>query len=125
MSVINLRDVMKSTDEDEIARWKAAFEQLGYDTDWLANSSTDLIPANEFGEYVRNEAKCRIDCCNTLLEWPFNYIDWTAAAEELKDNYDCIEVDGIEYWFRASVYGDLAGDILELRGCSGLRESSQ
>lgn len=33
--------------------------------------------------------------------WPFNHIDWRAAAEELKVDYMDLDFDGITYWIRA------------------------
>lgn len=33
--------------------------------------------------------------------WPANCIDWTKAAEELKDYYKSVIIDGEEYWFKA------------------------
>jgi len=34
-------------------------------------------------------------------EWPFNHIDWAAAADELKQDYTSIDFDGVDYWVRS------------------------
>jgi hypothetical protein len=32
--------------------------------------------------------------------WPFNCIDWKAAADLLKNDYSSIEIAGVTYWYR-------------------------
>lgn len=33
-------------------------------------------------------------------KWPYNHIDWEAAAEELKDDYTAYDFDGVTYYAR-------------------------
>jgi hypothetical protein len=32
--------------------------------------------------------------------WPRNCIDWKEAAEQLQQDYSCVEFDGTTYWYR-------------------------
>lgn len=31
--------------------------------------------------------------------WPLNCIDWKEAAEQLQQDYSCVELDGTTYWY--------------------------
>lgn len=37
---------------------------------------------------------------NGNTPWPLMHIDWEAAAEDLKQDYSSVEIDGVDFWFR-------------------------
>ena len=49
--------------------------------------------------YARQLAE-DIGAVNPDALWPYNYIDWEAAADDLKQDYASIEFDGVTYWMR-------------------------
>jgi len=32
-------------------------------------------------------------------QWPATCIDWEQAVRELRMDYSCVEVNGVDYWF--------------------------
>lgn len=44
--------------------------------------------ADELGENV------------SAAKWPYTCIDWDAAAEELQQDYTCVDFNGVTYWVR-------------------------
>ena len=68
-----------------------------YTTEWL--SGVTLIHDEYFEKYAKQQA----ENMGTLdsASWPFNNIDWKAAAEELQQEYTKLDpIDGNEYWVR-------------------------
>jgi DNA-binding transcriptional MerR regulator len=59
-----------------------------------------LIEDDHFVDFAQQMAQ---DCCEmpANLTWPLNCIDWEQAADELKHDYMCAEIDGNTYWMRA------------------------
>ena len=97
MSYIDLRD-LKGTEKRE---WKKAIEeQTGYDFDKLADNEPTMIPEREFKDYAWRLAE-DIGAINPKAGWPINCIDWDQAADELKQDYSEVEVDGTTYYFRS------------------------
>jgi hypothetical protein len=58
-----------------------------------------LIPDDEFESYAEEFAR-DIGAINDDLGWPCNRIDWTAAAEDLQQDYTSVEYQGTTYWYR-------------------------
>mgnify|MGYP001610086472 CR=1 FL=1 len=60
-----------------------------------------LIRASYFETYAEELAE-DIGAIDRKLEgqWPYNHIDWKAAAEELMQDYTEIDFDGVTYWYR-------------------------
>lgn len=53
--------------------------------------------------YFPEHAKQYADDVHDLerqTRWPFNHIDWRAAADDLKADYTSIEIGSTEYWYR-------------------------
>lgn len=99
MSYVDLRDLEGA----EKRRWKKAIEdQTGYDFDELAENEPTMIPDYGFKAYAE-ELAYDIGMIDQQFanNWPATHIDWKAAAEDLKYDYTNVEVDGVEYWFRA------------------------
>ena len=56
-----------------------------------------LIAEEDFAEYAEQLAD---DLCDVTDHWPFNHIDWDAAADELKSDYLSIDYQGTTYLYR-------------------------
>jgi uncharacterized protein (UPF0335 family) len=85
----------------ELKVLKALAEECEGCGDW-ANGET-LIRDSYFESYAQDLAE---DCCDIPgglngLHWPLTCIDWEQAATELKQDYMCIDYDGVDYWLRA------------------------
>ena len=67
--------------------------------EWMHGET--LIPADDFIEYVRDLAE---DLHGTAIRdaaWPFDHIDWEAAADDLESDYSSCEYQGTTYLFRS------------------------
>lgn len=60
-----------------------------------------LIRETHFTEYAEEYAE---DICNDpsglITTWPYRYIDWAAAAGELRNDFTAIDFDGVTYYAR-------------------------
>lgn len=61
-----------------------------------------LIRDSYFEQYAQDLAEDIGAVNNDTDKWPFNHIDWEAAADELKQDYTCVDYDGVDYWIRTS-----------------------
>lgn len=59
-----------------------------------------LIRDSYFDQYARDLAD-DIGAIDRDANWPLNHIDWEAAADELKQDYTCVDFDGVDYWIRS------------------------
>lgn len=59
-----------------------------------------LIADEYFEDYAKELAE---DVCEMPrdIKWPYTFIDWKEAAEELKVDYAPVDVDGNTYWIRS------------------------
>ena len=112
--VSNLDDIIDSRD---------IIEELGEEIDRLEEGEYNTKPelrefAKQWQEYDHDFAHGSIAIrdsyftkyaedyaydCGLVSEdatWPNYYIDWEAAARDLKDEYTGIEFDGVRYWVR-------------------------
>lgn len=84
-------------DQEELDKLEAfASEAEGYG-DWEYGET--FIRDDYFEDYARELAE---DCgmVDPNAGWPNNHIDWEAAADELKADYNSYEFDGETYWAR-------------------------
>lgn len=114
MDVIDSRDIVDRYNEivgnpeflDEATSLKKVIRQGENSSDW--DHGETMIHENYFVEY----AKDLIDDCYPEIRkiqsqqgnrWPYRHIkiDYDAAAEELKQDYTCIDFDGETYFVRA------------------------
>ena len=72
-------------------------EASGYAADW--HHGETLIADSYFEDYARELAD-DTGATNRDASWPNNHIDWTAAADELKQDYTEVDFDGTAYWIR-------------------------
>jgi hypothetical protein len=79
-------------DEERLVALAKLFDQI-----W--DGATALISEDDFEAFAEQETETvnGIDCSH----WPFDCIDWTKAADALKQDYKPIEFDGETYWYHA------------------------
>jgi hypothetical protein len=83
--------------EELVALLALQDEAQGYSEDWRYGSQ--LIRDTYFTDYAKELAE-DLGYTNREQSWPFNHIDWDAAAEELKQDYTEVDYDGVSYWVR-------------------------
>lgn len=87
-----------SAEGDELKALQAlADEAEGYCDDW--RHGAQLIRDSHFATYAQELAE-EIGAIDRNAKWPLAHIDWEAAAEELKQDYTCIDFGGVDYWVR-------------------------
>ena len=58
-----------------------------------------LVSENDFEEYAQQQAE---DVSGQdMTAWPFDHIDWAAAAHALKIDYKSVNFDGETYWYES------------------------
>lgn len=94
----NIKDYMSLFDWDarEELRVLTEFkEELEPYCDWLGGET--LIHEDAFLDYMK-EFHAETDRAHN--NWPYNHIDWDAAAEEFKADFTCADTDGGTYYVR-------------------------
>lgn len=113
MNIIDSRDIIArldeledmkedgDLDEDELEELEAlssfAEEASNCASDWIHGAT--LIRDSYFETYAQQLAE-DIGSIPTEQSWPAYHIDWEAAADDLKQDYRCVDFDGEEYWVR-------------------------
>lgn len=93
-----LEDTEDDLERDELAQLKRVAEECEGYGDWAYGEA--LIPEDEFEDYARELAD-DIGAIDRNAKWPLSHIDWTAAANELKQDYTEVEINGFTYLMRA------------------------
>lgn len=97
---------IRETDEDMADEYELlyAVNEDGHATfgagDWDASGIT-LIRDDHFEKYAEQLAEDTSSADFDSAHWPFCYIDWSAAADDLKQDYTYVHYDGQLYWGRA------------------------
>lgn len=94
------KEELKSFNEDygdELANLVNLAEQGEQISDW--SYGMQLIHEDCFEDFVK-ELATEIGEPPDLDRWPYNHIDWAAAAEELKSDYTEIDFDNQVYYIR-------------------------
>lgn len=86
-----------SDESEELAALKDFARQGETMEDW--NYGLVLVRDSYFTEYAK-EFATEVGDVKTDMTWPYNHIDWEAAAEELQTDYTDIEFSGVTYWAR-------------------------
>jgi hypothetical protein len=101
-AVVDLQTVVDNRESNPSVydAWNNAFlDRFGADIETMAKYSTCvMIPEHGFLEHAKWMAYETFDSA-TLDSWPFTHVDWEAAAEEHKGEYDSVVVDGTTYYF--------------------------
>ena len=88
--------IRKAFYDDGLAHDEQSFE------DYAENEPT-LVPEAEFVEYVEGYAQS-IGAVSNLYEWPLSHIDWDAAADELRADYEEVYVPELSTTFLVHSY---------------------
>lgn len=92
-----------SSEADELKALKALADQCDHVSDWVHGET--LIREDHFTKYIEN----LIDDCYEMPKemhsgkWPFCHMtmDYEAAAEEAKVDYEEVDFDGVNYFIRS------------------------
>jgi hypothetical protein len=84
-------------DADELAHLLSLRDEAQHSGDWQYGAT--LIHDNYFKTYAEQLAD-DIGAVNSEASWPLTHIDWSAAAEDLKQDYFSVDFDGQTYWIR-------------------------
>jgi hypothetical protein len=84
---------------EELTKLKEFAEEAeGYTSEW--EDGAYFIRETYFEDHAQEEAEsCGL--MENCTGWPARHIDWEAAANELKQDYCCIEFDGEDYYVRS------------------------
>jgi hypothetical protein len=96
-------DEDRSSDDDaELNRLRTLLVELAeHFGDAEVFGGIALVHDDYFTEYAREyAADSDILGGKENWDWPYNHIDWDAAADELRQDYSAIDFDGVRYWGR-------------------------
>lgn len=85
-------------DAEEYLSLKKLIDQAEGVGDWVHGAV--LIRDDHFEAYAR-ELAWSIEAIKENQTWPYNHIDWAAAANELQMDYTSVEFDDVTYWVRS------------------------
>lgn len=97
-------------DEDYQEHWTEAtsdgeeFKAINDLKDELGSSWDDiscLVAERDFEEFAEQEAIEIGAIRGGYMDWPNNCIDWSKAADELKQDYSQVDFEGETYYYRA------------------------
>ena len=92
-------DELGDDERDEMASLVALREEVQKVTsEWRYGVA--LINDACFEEYARGFAE-DTGMMDRKASWPYTCIDWSAAADELRQDYTPVEFCGVEYWVRS------------------------
>lgn len=75
-----------------------AKEAEGYTSEW--EDGATFIDDSYFEDYARELAD-DIGAIPSDASWPLTHIDWEAAADELKQDYTTVELEGFTFYVRS------------------------
>lgn len=58
-----------------------------------------LVKDSYFEEFAEDEAD-QLGLVENINQWPYNCIDWSRAADQLRMDYSSVDFDGETYWYR-------------------------
>lgn len=94
---IELETWNSSEEAEELKALQALTEEASSSSDWKYGEM--LIRDSYFRDYAEQLAEDTCDM-SKATNWPFQHIDWEAAANELKQDYFVVDFDGVDYWIR-------------------------
>jgi hypothetical protein len=87
----------RESDPDRYQMWdRACRDQLGESIDTVAMDAPIMVPEHGFAYHAKFMAE---EGGLVKDEWPYTYIDWEKAGQELMKGYDSVTVGGIVYYF--------------------------
>jgi glucan phosphorylase len=91
----NAKDEFGSEDKEELEELEVLEAEI---SDF--NYGETMIPLNDFEDYARELAE-DLGVTERNASWPYNHIDWEAAAEALAQDYTIVSYQGDDYYARA------------------------
>lgn len=82
----NFLDSVEGRGGDE--QWRGSWYPVAFIADSYFEDYTREFASDVYGREI-DEAK-----------WPFDCIDWSKAADELRVDYSSVDLDGNEFWYR-------------------------
>lgn len=92
------KECFGSDDAKELLALEALASECEGSPDWTYGET--IIHDSYFENYARELAD-DIGAINKEAGWPCCHIDWSAAADALKQDYMEVDFDGTSYWIRA------------------------
>jgi predicted hydrolase (HD superfamily) len=104
----NILEYMARLDEEdedekeELGLLQALIEEVRDNSEEDPKDGCSLIRYDYFVEYAQELAEDigAISGEHAGLQWPLNCIDWEQAADQLKEDYNNVNYDGVTYWVR-------------------------
>ena len=99
-----LEDLEAADSREDTDDFQAAKEKVEALKDALKTVGEDgwpLIPDDDFKEYAQDLAYETLGTKTPWGSWPLDCIDWEQAADELRQDYSSIEIDGEDYYYRS------------------------
>jgi hypothetical protein len=90
---------LDSDERDELDTLERLVDEYGDSFEDRWSDGVTLISDSYFEDYAEQVAD-DIGAIDRNAGWPLMYIDWTAAAEALQQDYTSITIEGTEYWGR-------------------------
>lgn len=91
------------SDADELDALKSALKEMqgaGGDHEWQGDwYPVTLVREEYFEDFAKDEA-WQLDLIKQDVRWPYNHIDWEAAATELQQDYSQVDVGSYTYFYR-------------------------
>ena len=87
-------------EQEELANLLKLAEQCEGYGDWEYGET--LVRDSYFEDYAQELAE-DIGAINrtAAYSWPISHVDWSTAAEALKQDYLSVDFNGVDYWMRA------------------------
>ena len=95
-NVIDAIEALKEWDEEYKEELDELYAMRDEISEWRHGEA--LIAEEDFAEYAEQLAD---DLYGVEQHWPFNHVDWDAAADELKSDYSSIDYQGSTYLYRS------------------------
>jgi hypothetical protein len=83
--------------QDELDKLRAFADEGCQFEDW--EYGVTLVRDDYWTEYAKQYAD-DLGYLDKSRGWPFDHIDWDAAADHLRIDYGSVEFDGVTYWTR-------------------------
>ncbi len=94
-NVTDAIEALKEWDEENKGELDELYAMRDEISEWRHDEA--LIAEEDFAEYAEQLAD---DLYGVEQRWPFDHIDWDAAADALKADYSTIDYQGTTYLYR-------------------------
>jgi hypothetical protein len=103
-AIMEARAALKDWDESDSRGELESLLALQSECENVTSEWKDGVPLirdSYFEEFAEQEAE-DVGCADPKVSgrWPYNHIDWKAAAEELQQDYSQVEFGDTTYWVR-------------------------